>query len=142
MKNEQGQSLFEVLIALAVSALIIISLVSLVNNAIQNAAFSKNKSLASTYAQEATEWLRGQRDSDINTFQTNVATSVWCLQDLSWTKSGACATGDEIASTPFMREVTFSGTTVVEANIVISWKDSLGDHQVVSATNFADWRQR
>jgi len=145
--SQSGQSLFEVVVALAISALIIVTLVSLVSNSIQNATFSKNKALATSYAQEATEWLRGQRDTDVNTFEANALTPTWCLQDLSWRNTGSCDTGEEIASTPFTREVNFtvdtvSGKTVVEADIYVFWTDSLGLHQVVSATNFSDWRQR
>jgi len=46
----KGQSLFEVVVALAISALIIITLVSVVGNSIKNATFSKNKTLAANYA--------------------------------------------------------------------------------------------
>ena len=143
----KGQSLFEVVVALAISALIIIALVSLVSNSIRNANFSKNKTLAGVYVQEATEWLRGQRDNDIDTFSTNVLTSQWCLQDLSWGIPGSCEDDATIAGTPFIREVNFtitsvSGKTMIETNIVVSWTDSQGLHNVSSTTNFSDWRQR
>ena len=146
--REKGQSLFEVIIALAVSALIIVALVSLVSNAVRNATFSKNKTAAATYTQEATEWLRGQRDSDIDTFFTNAASPLWCLKDLSWSKIGACdGDTDFISGTPFIREVSFSktlegGKTLVEAGVAVSWTDSQGIHEVTSATNFSDWRQK
>lgn len=155
IKAESGQSLFEVVVAVAVSALIMVSLVSLVSNSIQNASFSRNKGIAGTYAQAATEWLRGQRDSDITTFSTNVQTPVWCLKDLSWTpsQSGSCdGEADQISGTPFSREVTFNLSTVndsngavkdiIEVDVTVSWTDSGGIHQVTSATNLADWRQR
>ncbi len=152
--NTRGQSLFEVVVAVAISALIMVSLVSLVSNSIQNASFSRNKALAGTYAQEATEWLRGQRDADVATFTTNVLTPTWCLKDLSWTPSQArsCSAQDDLLpNSPFTRQATFSITAVddngvlkdlVEASVVVSWDDSQGSHQVASVTNFSDWRQR
>ncbi len=145
--RQKGQSLFEVVIALAISALIIVALVSLVTNAIRNATFAKNSTLASRYAQEATEWLRGQRDSDIEIFTMNIATPTWCLKDLSWSQSGTCGLNDVIAGTPFIREAVFTnstlnGKTLIEADVTVSWEDSQGAHEVKSATNFTDWRQR
>ena len=31
---------------------------------------------------------------------------------------------------------------MIETNIVVSWTDSQGLHNVSSTTNFSDWRQR
>jgi Tfp pilus assembly protein PilV len=143
----RGQSLFEVVVALAVSALIIVALVSVVSNSIQNSTFSKNKALAATYAQEATEWLRGQRDSDTAAFGSNVLTPIWCFQNLNWNTPGACTDDSKINGTPFIRQGTFvvdtsSGKTIVQTDVTVSWTDSQGLHQVTSATNFSDWRER
>ncbi len=152
--NEKGQSLFELLLAIGISALIIVVLVSLVNNSLQNAAFSKNESLAGRYAEAATEWLRGQRDNRIDTFMTNSTTPPpsWCLKDesltdASWNRHIACGSSDKITGTIFTRQVDFSvgtvsGKTIVTADIVVKWTDSKGTHKVTSSTKFSDWRQR
>ncbi len=147
MKSQSGQSLFELVVAIAISALMIVAMVSLAVNSIQNANFAKNKALASTYAQQAMEWLRGQRDSGIDTFIDNVTMATGssrCLNDLAWTVA-PCGSGATITGTPFIRQVTFSVTTqntkkVVKADVTVSWKDSQGTHQVESATNLADLR--
>ncbi len=151
---QRGQSLFEVVVALAVSALIIMALVSLVSNSIRNANFSKNKTLAGVYVQEANEWLRGQRDSDVVTFGANIEDSIGiarCFNDLLWTNNAPCDEGDVISGTPFSRQITFgtssvdvSGVmkTLTQADIVVFWTDSQGYHEVKSATNFSDWRER
>lgn len=145
--QEKGQSLFEVVVAIAISALIIVSLVSLVNRSIQNSTFSKNKALAATYAQQASEWLRNERDKDMIVFEGHVALLIWCLPDLTWTTSGACASTKTITGTPFVRQVNFSDAsvgvkTIIQADIAVSWTDSQGLHKVTSATSFSDWRQR
>jgi Tfp pilus assembly protein PilV len=150
IKNlETGQSLFEVTVSLAISALIIVSLVSLVSNSIRNSTFSKNKALAATFAQEGTEWLRGQRDTDVNTFFATRAVPglVYCLNTLSWDQIGTCADDSTINGTPFKRELNFPlcdscSSSLIESDVVVSWTDSQGLHQVTSATNFADWRKR
>ena len=51
-KSEIGQSLLEVMVALAVSTLVLTSLVSAVVVSVRNARFAKNQSLATKYAQE------------------------------------------------------------------------------------------
>jgi hypothetical protein len=67
-----------------------------------------------------------------------------------------CQPGDTITNsdnttTPFVRQITFTednvtvnGSTknIVEADVVVSWTDSKGTHEVTSATDFSDWRQR
>ena len=143
----KGQSLFEVVMALAVVTMIIVGIVALASHSIRNTTFSRNKTLASRYAQEATEWLRGQRDEDVEVFRTNTQTTLWCFQNLSWADVGTCGTGKEIADTPFKREVTFSsslvgGKVVIQADIKVYWADSQGDHEVRSVTDFTDWRER
>ena len=143
----RGQSLFEAVVALAISALIIVAVVALVSNSIRNASFSRNVTLASRYAQQATEWLRGQRDSDITTFSSNVLTPTWCINSLSWTQAGACGSSDFIQGTSFGRRVAFNLTTVngkdfIEADVIVYWVDAQGYHEIRSATNFSDWRQR
>lgn len=143
----KGQSLFEVVVALAISALIIVTLVSLTATSIRNTTFSKNKTLAARYAGEAIEWLRGQRDRDITTFVINIQTPIRCLSSLNWNSSATCATDEFISQTPFKREATFSsvsegGKNVIEANVRVYWTDSQGEHEVRSVTSFADWRER
>lgn len=144
MMNDSGQSLFEVVVAIAISALIIVALVSVTSNSIQNSSFSKNKSLAATYAQQASEWLRGQRDSNTDTFVSFATRGTFCLPDSpltnnSWTLNRPCNSNDLISGTPFLREVSLSvdtqnGKDVVMADVKVSWQDSQGQHEVLDST--------
>lgn len=143
-----GQSLFEVVLALGVITAITVGIVSLTVVSIRNTSFSKNKTLAGRYAQEATEWLRSERDTDFNKFEDNVQTSPRCFPNLNWSgRVGTCLDADKIAGTPLFRDVTFStnlvsGKTVIQADIRVYWDDAQGAHEVRSATSFSDWRQR
>jgi len=148
----KGQSLYELVVAIGIMALVVIAVVSLAVNSIHNSNYSKNNSQASTYAQEASEWLRGQRDANITTFLTNaVNPNPWCLKSepiVSWPgSSGSCSPTDFMSGTPFIRQVNFtvtspSGKTQIEADVIVSWTDSKGIHQVKNDTNFSDLRQR
>lgn len=152
MRREDGQSLFEVVLALAIATIIIVAMVALAASAIRNSNFSKNKTLATRYSQEATEWLRGERDRDFDTFSAQAANPVYCLPSLSWTVAtiGTCTDGQEIPGTIFKREVGFTRTTVtvgglpknvIEAEMNVYWQDAQGMHEVKSITEYTDWRE-
>jgi hypothetical protein len=152
MRNLKGQSLFEVVLALAIATIIIVAMVALASSAIRNSNFSRNKTLATRYSQEATEWLRGERDTDFDTFFARAANPLFCLKTLNWSDAtiGACTDGQEIPGTLFKREVGFARTTVlvgglpknvVEAEIKVYWQDAQGVHEVRSITEYTDWRE-
>ncbi|MGA2910627.1 MAG: hypothetical protein ABSE04_02375 [Candidatus Microgenomates bacterium] len=145
--TDSGQSLFEVVVAIAISALIIVALVSVTSNSIQNSSFSKNKSLAATYAEQASEWLRGQRDNNTDTFVAYATRGTFCLPDSpltdnSWLLNRPCNSNDVIAGTLFRRWVSLSagvqnGKDVVMADVTVEWQDSGGLHQIVDSTTLS-----
>ncbi len=143
----KGQSMFEVVMALFIMALIIVGVVFLSTSSIANSAFSRNKTIAGRYSQEAVEWLRGQRDSDPTLFKTNAVGS-YCFNSstISWSNTGLCSSA-ELISNLYKREVTFttstvSGKNVIEASVVTSWNDSKGTHVAKSTTEFTDIREK
>lgn len=143
---EKGQSLFEVVLSLAVITLIIVTLIVLASNSIRNANFSRNKTLATRKVQEAQEWLRGQRDEDFDAFATRALTNQYCLPTLSWTGAtiGSCGSDDYISGTILRREVFFNTVSAdnIEVQIVVYWEDAQGVHEVRSITNLTDWRSQ
>lgn len=145
-KDEKGQSLFEVLLALAVAALIIIAIVALATTSIRNARFSRNQSLTTRYAQEAIEWLRGQRDEDWDTFAPRALTPLWCLKSLSWTDTvvGGCGSSDFISDTIFKREISFTilDASKIDTEVKVYWEDAQGLHETKTVTTFTDWREQ
>ena len=148
MRSQSGQSLFEIMLALAITTLIIVAIVALTATSIRNTTFSKNKTLATRYSQEATEWLRGERDADFEVFEGRALIPQYCLPSLSWVAAtvGACGAGQEIIDTPFKREISFSisvvnDKTLIQASINVYWTDAQGLHEVRSVTNFSDWRE-
>jgi Tfp pilus assembly protein PilV len=163
---QRGQSLFEVVLAIGISAIIIIALVALTSSAIRNATFSKNKTLSTHLSQEATEWLRSQRDADWQTFINNIASpctipphTQCLLNPPSWGNcagsGGSCT--DKIDNV-FERKVSFSCKEISEANpegswklcndpsvnavetlVVVSWEDAQGVHEAKSSTILTSW---
>ena len=144
MENKKGQSLFEVVLALAVITAVIVAIIILATNTIRNANFSKTKTEATRYAQEATEWLRGERDADFDTFRTNALSINWCFTTLSFGPSqlGLCSEGEVIPGTQLRREATFSeitATSIDKAEVRVYWSDAQGTHEVKTITSFTDW---
>jgi type II secretory pathway pseudopilin PulG len=139
-----GQSLFEVVVAIAIIMVIMVSIVVLATSSIRNTSYSNNKTLAAKYSQEAMEWLRGVRDNNWETLAENALVGTWCLKNLAWDKNIACASDDFITGTRLIRELYFTviSATDIEAKIKISWQDAQGLHEVNSVTNFTDWRQQ
>lgn len=144
---KKGQSLFEVVMALAVVTLITVGIVILATNSIKNSTFSRNKTLSAKYAQEAIEWMRAERDKDISEFLNNVVIPVYCLDSLSWSNVDVCSSGEVISNTNLTREASFttsliSGKNIIEAQVTVFWNDSQGYHEVRSTTSFADTREQ
>lgn len=151
--NQKGQSLFEIIVALAVSTLIIIALVALASTSIKNSTYSRNNTVATRYVQQAMEWLRSERDSDWDSFYLRGSnTSSWCLTSLDWSDSRpeqTCQDDEFITNTFFYRTVHFTPGSVnvngvdkdfMDVLVKVYWTDTQGLHEVTSTTRFSDWR--
>lgn len=152
-KNNSGQSLFEVIIALGLVAMIITAVVGLATSTVRNSTFSKDNSVVTKYAQEAIEWIRQQRDTeDWATFVTH--TTRVHLGTLSWT-----VTNDTVSGTSYSRTVAFtcerydvvSGTKTtlvcpdtttnsVGVKVTVTWADGQGVHSVSVPTTLTSWK--
>src|SRR5258708_3277919 len=150
-KNKNGQSFFEVLMALAMVTLILTTLVSLATISVRNATRTKNESLATRYSQEGIEWLRSQRDASWVSFSNFSAPSpngkTWCINTLNFNSSGTCASASVIAGTALKREANLtidlvgdpSGNTI-NATVRTYWSDGQGYHEQVTSTDFTSWK--
>jgi len=132
-----GQSLFEVIVALALVTLIITAVVTLATSSIRNADFSRDNALATKYAQEAVEWMRQERDVSWSTFRTATLSKTQ-LGTLSWS-----AGTDVIPGTKFKRTMKFDhdGDDSVTADVIVKWEDGNGVHEVKSRTILTNWQE-
>ena len=83
-KFKAGQSFFEVVFAIGITALILVAVVSLATKSLANSDFSKNNALALRHVQEASEWVRQQRDLDWTNLTSRTPGSSIALGVLSW----------------------------------------------------------
>lgn len=140
----KGQSLFEVVMAVGLITLVMVSVVALATLSIRNVTFSKNQTLATQYSQEALEWIRGVRDANWDDFYKIAQQGRYCISNLSLGTLGACSGESTIPGTLFIREVVFTVDAAKEdevgVKVSVYWADGAGFHEVVSDTVFTDWR--
>ena len=143
MKQIQGQSLVEVVIAIALISVILISLVGLASLSIRASAFSRNQTEAQRYTQQSAEWLRSEKDASWTTFKANAAAGTYCLNTgNNWGSGGSCASGSTISGTIFTRSVKFTNNAdgTIEADVSTSWLDAQGTHIEPTSIIFADFK--
>lgn len=141
-KIEEGQSLYEVVFALAVMVLIVVAIVGVAAISVRNSSYSSNRTLAERYAQEANEWLRQERDADWKAFLVRGPegqVKTYCMTGLSLVeKSGEC----NIPGTVFYREATLTRVNKdnLSSSILVYWTDAKGSHEVKLNTTLTNWK--
>lgn len=73
----KGQTIIEVLVALGVVVIVVTAITITVITALSNTQYSKNENLASQYAQQGLEFVRGIRDNSYTSFASLSGT--YCL---------------------------------------------------------------
>ena len=139
MNSRRGQSLIEALAAIAVTMLVVTSLVGLGVSAIRSATVSRNRALAVAYAQEAMEAIRSIRDRGYGELSACSGT-----RKLFWSGSRwECQPGPEaIPDSIFTRSFTASEVTPGKLQIAVqvSWADSAGSHTMNLDSYLTNWR--
>ena len=139
-KIQSGQSLIEVLTALAVVLLVIVALIRATTTSMKGSDFSKSQALATRYGQEAIEWIRAERDKSWD----NLADGTYCLKSSpieSWPGQGDCGDEDYLEGTKFKRQATLTKDgEKVKVDVIVSWQDSSGEHQSKLTTYLTNWR--
>jgi len=85
MKKNTGQSLIEILLALATIVVIITAIAFSIISSLKNNEYSRDQNLATTYAQQGLELIRTQRNNDYATFKSLSGT--YCLASTCTTLS-------------------------------------------------------
>ena len=149
-KYSQGQSLFEVVLAIAVIALISVAVINASVTAIRNNSFSKSSTDANKYTEEAMEWLRRRRDDNWNSLAShaNSGGRDWCLDEPlpepgeGWVGGSGCAEDEYVTGSKYVRELTLTQETegIILAEVTVTWTDAQGSHTINTSTRFTDWR--
>jgi len=147
--REKGQSLFEIIIAIAVIAVALTAILGLGTQALGNSSTSQKRTQATRATAQAMEWIRAERDTSWDEFVEQYASTsgeVWCLDSvqLGWNNKGPCGPG-EILDDTFRREATLTVRSgddrVVEVEVVTLWEDRGETLRVRTDTALTDWRR-
>jgi len=125
IKNTTGQSLVEMVVAIAVVLIVIVALVAVTTISVRNASFSRNQALATKYAQEGIEEARKLRDSQ--------------KEDVFFV-DGSCSTTKTIGIFSFQRTCSFDGDKTMTVAVVVSWTDAKGTHKSELTTRLTKWK--
>ena len=132
MKNQSsnnGQSLIEMLAAIAVMIVVILALVAITTAAIRNASFARNQATATKYAQEGIEKVRAYRDG-----------TDWAVFAAGCTENMSVLDLPSLLS-PFERTIICSDTNEIKTvTVTVSWTDSKGSHKSEITTRFTNWK--
>lgn len=122
--KKNGQTLLEIVVAVAIILLVLVALVSAVVSANRNAQFAKNQALATQYAHEGLEKARETRDKDWKAFSQRSGTETEILGI-------------------FTRQMTYTsleGGKKMEIKVTVSWTDGAGPHKSELRTSLGEWK--
>jgi len=148
-QSNNGFSLVEVLVFLTIISLVFIVGATVATVSIKNSISAENKILATRYAEELKEWLKGQKEADWQTFtakDTSVTRSgtQYCFSNepvSAWPLSaGPCQQTDVVTGTIFQRQTTLTFDNIrnqVDAAITVSWSEAGNSFSVPINTIFA-----
>lgn len=137
--KNQGQSIIEVLIVILVVGTVLTALAAGLTMSIKNTTQSKQRSLATSFAQESLEVFHRERSvSGWSSFHGALNSGTYCFNQLPVDSTefellspGACPVGDHIAGTNFKREATVTvGPDEVTVVSTVSWFDGDTEKQV------------
>lgn len=151
--------MIEMVVATGMVSLVLVAIVSGIALSIRNSRFSKNKALATRYAQEAVEKFRNYRDEVgwepfVNEVLGGSANQVYCLPTMPAsasevaTFSGACENERITTSsgtTEFLRQAQVAVSTQNNPNdtadvlVTISWTEGSKTHQVHIDSRLHSW---
>lgn len=138
MRKNKGQTLIEVLVALAAIVVVTSAITVSVISALHNAEYSKTANLATQYAQQAMEQIKSMRNTDYANFASLVGnycyakacTKLASTNDTSnpcWQKQGQyCLQNVDT----FVREIGIEQTSptcggvATKITVTVSWSDS------------------
>lgn len=156
-KEDKGQTMLEILVAIAVLVMVLVAIVSRVVEAVRNAHFARNQVLATRFSQEGVEWARSQRDRlGWSSFSTYIPDGViYCVpdpdNDIEALISGLCTSADKISGTVFYRELAFQsnlnpapgdGEAYTQVTSEVTWLDSIGEHNSQLTTRLSKWSRQ
>ena len=135
-------SLVEVLVFVTVVGLSFTTAALISSFSLKVAKTNEAKILATRYAEELAEWLRGEKEADWEIFKGKVGD--WCFNASpisnanGWQSSGSC--GSYVLGQKYKRDLTISQTSdpnQLDISVVVSWQEGSNSLSVPVHTVFS-----
>lgn len=147
---KSGFSLVEVLIFVTILSLFFIVVAAATTSSLRTTKINERKILASRYAQEVVQWLKGQKDINWDSFvaYSSVGGTTYCFNSTpiaSWPSSGSCLAFTGLDPAIYKRNVTLTSIdcsgTVCQINvaIIVQWQELEKTYSVPLNTIFSVW---
>ena len=145
-----GFSMVEVLVFVSVVAMFFVVAATISSFSLQIAKSNENKILATRYAEELIEWLRGEKEVDWEQFKENTIPNAtaenYCFYEKTFgnnwnntSKLNTTCSGFELSSV-FNRDLTITPTSdsnQVNIAVTVSWRDGPNTFTVPVRTVFS-----
>ena len=144
-KISQSFSLVEVLVFISILSLFFVLATYITIASLRNMKISEHKILATRYAEELLEWVRGQKETDWNNFVNNYSNNTYCFPFSpinTWPPSGSCVSYNGLNPPIYKRELTLSTSNngfQVNVFINVSWQELGNTYTVPINTVFSMW---
>ena len=144
-KKNKGFTMMEVLIFVSILSLFFVTAAAITTASLRNLKIQEHKILATRYAEELLEWLRGEKEADWNQFILKASLS-YCFNTSpinTWPSSGTCSTYS--LDNLFKREANLTSQTLggatqqVNVSITVEWQETGNTYQVPINTVFTVW---
>lgn len=150
LKNKQSFTLIEVLVFLTILSLLFTAASTITTYSLRNINAQENKIMATNYAQQLLEWLRGRKEIDWNAFvlKSSASGTTYCFNDNLLldsdfpSRSGNC--NDYNLDSRYKREVTLTNLTnnpvnQIKVQIKVEWREGNNTFFVPLDTIFTIW---
>jgi len=140
----KGQSLIEVVVAVGITTLLLVALLSAVSISIKNSRVAKNRTIAVELAQQGVELMRTYRDYNWTVFLAQATGTSYDLPT-NWTVTSdfnVCPTDFAIFDI-FKRCVTLTKIGIdddrIELEVVVSWQEGSKLDQIAQSSQLSKW---
>lgn len=131
-RENPGQLLVEVMIAVAVVMVGLLAIMQISRKSVNNTGFSEKQAVATTYASEAVEWVRGQQTilgwKDISA-KSNSTGLAYCLNasNLTWPATTGACPGYTLENL-YKRNLTLKSSDIgvvptILVTVTVSWQE-------------------
>ena len=147
-KKQKGMTLLEVLIFVYILTLIFLTIAFTTTQSIKRTIYNQQKIIATHYAEEVHEWMRGEKETDWAIFATR-SDSTYCLnQSITvchaagscWSENVECVADDYSLANKYKRSSTLTTQgSLIDVTTIVEWKDGANTYTIPLSTTFSRW---